>query len=221
MTFPTAVIEAHRKWVGWYFGPVQAAAFLVAGAPGAGKSTLAELLLARLTPPPALLDKDTIYGQFVTTTLSVAGRPNGEREGAWYNAHVKPHEYDGLAQTAAQIRAHGCPVLLCAPFTEQIHDQDTWDSYVDALGGGHVELIWVRSDPHTLRTRITARALDRDAGKLQHWDAFLTGVRLGAAPVVAHREIDNRLAAPDLAGQADALLAALVDRRRPSITPVG
>ncbi|MGY0235058.1 AAA family ATPase [Longispora urticae] len=200
---------------------MQAAAFIVAGAPGAGKSTLAELLLARLDPPPALLDKDTVYGRFVATTLSVAGRPHGEREGAWYNANVKPHEYGGLAQTAAQVRAHGCAVLLCAPFTEQIHDHGVWAGYVDALGGGHVELIWVRSDADTLRARITARGLERDAGKLQYWDAFLAGVRVGAVPVVAHREIDNRIGAPGLAGQVDALVAALVDRRRPSITPVG
>ena len=160
-----------------------------------------------MRPVPAPLDKDTIYGGFVTATLAAAGRPPGEREGAWYDAHVKVHEYGGMAAVAREIRAHACPVLLSGPFTTQIHERPAWARLVAELGGDPVRLVWVRSDAATLRTD-TSPVRARATSKLARFDEFLAAMRIEAVPAAPHLAIDNRLGAPDLASQ----LASLVLR---------
>jgi predicted kinase len=179
------------------------AAWVVAGPPGAGKTTAALELARLLDPAPAILDKDTVYGGMVAALLRAHGRPQGEREGPWYDEHIKQYEYAGLTATAREIRAAGCPVMVVAPFTNQVRNRDPggWDGFEEALGGPPVRLIWLSIDPETLRHRLIARGKHRDSMKLLNYQAFIARINPEQEPDVPHVTVDNRDGARPMSDQ--------------------
>ncbi len=177
------------------------AVWIVAGAPGAGKSTAARALCAALDPVPALLDKDTLFDGLAGALLATAGRPHDEREGAWYDEHVKVHEYAAMTAAALEVRSAGCAVVLVAPFTTQIRRPERWADWVRELGGDPVRLLWVRCDPATLHDRIARRGRPKDLAKLDDFEAFVARVQPDRPPPVEHLTVDTGVTAAPVPDQ--------------------
>ena len=186
---------------------VPAPAWVVAGPPGAGKSTVAGLLLAALEPTPALLDKDTMYGSFVAAVLASAGRPPGEREGPWYDEHVKIHEYAGMTAT----RPRNPRLRLPGPAVRPLYRADPRRSAVAVLGRRTRRRDRAPGLGQVRRGHLappaSARGLARDSAKLAEFGQFCASMRLGTAPAAPHVTVDNRLTA---AASLDDQIAALI-----------
>ncbi|MFN8076585.1 MAG: AAA family ATPase [Kineosporiaceae bacterium] len=185
---------------------VPAVVWVVAGPPGAGKSTAARALARLLSPPGAVLDKDTLFSGLVAEVIDAHGRGQGEREGSWYDEHAKRHEYAGLTAAAAEIRRAGCPPVLVAPFTQEIRDPDRWAAWVGRLGGDPVRLVWVSCPAAELYQRLLRRGRGRDAGKVAAFEEFAARMRPEEPPPVPHWRIDTSDARPRSSVQLAALL---------------
>ena len=69
--------------------------------------------------------------------LESAHRPLGEREGPWYDEHIKVHEYAGMTATAREIpRARmSCPAIWPVHRADSTTPGTGLESWVAELGG--------------------------------------------------------------------------------------
>lgn len=166
--------------------------WIIAGPPGAGKSTVHRELLRATSETFALLDKDTIYCDVDESVLTERGGTLADMEGAWYDAVLREAEYKGLFRTAKEIRSYGTNVAISAPMTKHARNTELWAAAIAACGGGEVTLWWVRADKEILRHRLTSRALLRNQTTLARFDAYIDRVQPDVLPAVPHICIDNR-----------------------------
>jgi predicted kinase len=170
-------------------------AYLVAGAPAAGKSVLGAAIARRLGA--ALLDQDVLTGPLTGVVAGLVGAGPEDLDDPRVRAATRTATYDALVATAAGCLAAGVPTVLVAPFTAERADPDAWVRLVDRLGApGGAVLVWATCPPDELRRRMATRGAPRDLRKLADLDRFLASSAL-AAPVVAHRTVDTTLPVAD------------------------
>jgi sugar-phosphatase len=172
-------------------------ALLVAGAAGAGKSTLGEAL-ARLTGA-ALVDLDAVTNSLLDRLFPATGLV-----GHWYDdLHrplVRPARYAALLAVAADQVRMGHDVVLTAPFTAELQGGRAWKAVTESLSPADTFVVWLDAAEDLRAGRLRDRAEPRDAAQRSE--------RPLHPPAVPHLALPAGLATQK---QLDAVLTALDD----------
>ncbi|MEP6812417.1 MAG: ATP-binding protein [Actinomycetota bacterium] len=150
---------------------------IVAGPPGAGKSTVARPIARAIGA--ASIDIDETFGPVVPLLVGHPREP------------VRAAIYASLLATAETSLAAGLHVVVAAPFTAERRDPDAWERLSTRLAarGARTVLVWIHAPAHQLLERLAARGASRDAEKLADPAAWVREAEL--PPSVPHVAIET------------------------------
>jgi adenylate kinase family enzyme len=144
--------------------------FFVSGAAASGKTKFAKTLAASRNL--RILDLDDTLEKLIANNQSALSELGMKRALAEFN--------------------RGASLVIVAPFTKQIADENIWREMKEPFEANGVtpKLVWVNI-PNTLRAaRLKGRGLKRDKGKVADMDAYLANTN-PQPPAFAHIDIDG------------------------------
>jgi predicted kinase len=162
-------------------------AYIVCGAPGAGKTTYGKKLAAE--KKAAFLDIDTATERLVRLALEKSGHDPDDRDSTHFKRHYRKPIYEQLFDTARDNLPF-TNVVITGPFTKEMQDE-TWPDMLSKHLGTPVEVHYVFCQPEIRRERLEKRADPRDKAKLETWDSYIKYYGDENPPVCRHIFIDN------------------------------
>lgn len=147
---------------------------LVTSPPACGKTYISKSLAARLQHV-VYLDKDTLI-PLSKRIFEVAGQPY-DRSSQFFEDNIRNYEYDCIVELALEALDYDDIVLINAPFTREIRDNE----YISKLKSRLVEknatlvVVWVVTSPEVVHERMIKRNSDRDTWKLENWEQYIAG----------------------------------------------
>lgn len=183
---------------------------VVAGLPGAGKSTLASHLCAALGGA-ALVDKDTLEWPLVNAALKQAGIAPDAHFSELYVNELKALSYETMERVAEQNARAGTTVVLVAPYTAHLQDA-SWPSRLSQrCAGAAVQVLWVVADPAEVEQRKGSRGEARDLVEAAYPHVAEDVAVKRRQPIVPHKLVDtSRIALSSTAELAGVLAADLL-----------
>ena len=147
----------------------------VTSPPACGKTKLSKKL-ATAIKHIVYLDKDTLI-PLSKQIFAVAGQPYN-RSSEFFEKEIRDYEYDGIMDLAFESIKYEDLVMVNAPFTREIRDNEYIAALREKLKSYNAKLtvIWIVTDPEVCHQRMIDRASDRDTWKLEHWEEYLSSL---------------------------------------------
>ncbi len=147
----------------------------VTSPPACGKTKLSKRL-AKEIKHIVYLDKDTLI-PLSKQIFTVAGQPYN-RSSDFFEKEIRDYEYDVILDLAFEALKYENLVMVNAPFTREIRD----DNYIKNLRqklkelNAKLSVVWIVTDPEVCHQRMIERNSDRDTWKLEHWDEYMSSL---------------------------------------------
>ena len=147
---------------------------LVTSPPASGK-TFVSRQLAKRFHNIVYLDKDALVP--LSNRIFLAGNEEINRSSAFFEENIRNYEYIAILDIAFEALEYADLVLINAPFTREIRDNDYIRDLKTKLSelGAELTVIWVETDIEVSHKRMIARNSPRDTWKLAHWDEYVAG----------------------------------------------
>ena len=148
---------------------------LVTSPPACGKTYISKAL-ARNLRHVVYLDKDTLIP--LSNRVFAAAGEEINRSSEFFEKNIRDYEYETIVDIGVEALEYDDIVLINAPFTKEVHDEETLERFRTKLRRKNAKLviIWVVTDPRICHERMIARNSDRDTWKLEHWDEYIQTV---------------------------------------------
>ena len=147
----------------------------VTSPPACGKTKLSKRLATEIKHI-VYLDKDTLI-PLSKKIFEVANEPYN-RSSEFFKKYVRDPEYDVIMDLAFEALKYENLVMVNAPFTKEIRDNEYIANLREKLKdyGAKLTVIWIVTDPEVCHQRMIDRNSDRDVWKLANWDEYISTV---------------------------------------------
>ena len=145
---------------------------LVTSPPASGKTFVSQELAKKLKHT-VYLDKDALL-PLSNMIFKVAGQEMN-RSSDFFEENIRNYEYEAILNIAFEALEYEDLVLLNAPFTREVKDNDYIANLKSRLAehGAELAFIWVVTDIEVSRQRMFERNSPRDTWKLANWDEYV------------------------------------------------